>query len=481
MLASIGTYSGPIGSITIAHLQGAQLWTRFINARGGLNGHPVQLVVYDDGGDTARHRAQVQDAIEVKKVVAFLQNNEPVTGRGSVDYVTQKRVPVIGGTQGDPWYYESPMFFPQATFAPSVYYATLASAAQQAIPAGKTKLGSLICVEAEGCTAAERIWEAQAKSVGFDYVYKGRASLAQPDYTAECLAARNAGVQVIIVFLDPNSIYRLASACRRQGYNATLAAPTILITEAHSKDDNLQGMYAPSFVFPWFQRGTPATDEFQAALKSHGGGISPGPGQPVGWVSGKLLEKAAANLPEPPTSAAILDGLWSLQADTLGGLTAPLTYVREKPAPFTACWFNLTIRGPQVGDPRRVQAVLPGRGRRRVDRLASTASAHVNIGQLAVDDEFGTIREGVRRVCAKFDDAYWRQCDQDHEFPWDFYDAMAEGAGSASPSPRSTAAAGGHHRGVHRPRGDRGFGRGYERLQRHPPVDLRDEPRRQHG
>lgn len=37
------------------------------------------------------------------------------------------------------------------------------------------------------------------------------------------------------------------------------------------------------------------------------------------------------------------------------------------------------------------------------------------------------IRDAVRRVCADFDDAYWRHCDEEHEFPWDFYTAMADG------------------------------------------------------
>ena len=45
----------------------------------------------------------------------------------------------------------------------------------------------------------------------------------------------------------------------------------------------------------------------------------------------------------------------------------------------------------------------------------------------ALDDTHESIREGVRRVCSKFDDVYWRRCDTDHEFPWAFYDAMAEG------------------------------------------------------
>lgn len=43
------------------------------------------------------------------------------------------------------------------------------------------------------------------------------------------------------------------------------------------------------------------------------------------------------------------------------------------------------------------------------------------------DLDHAAIREGVRRVCAAFDDAYWRRHDEAHEFPWDFYDALAAG------------------------------------------------------
>ncbi len=35
------------------------------------------------------------------------------------------------------------------------------------------------------------------------------------------------------------------------------------------------------------------------------------------------------------------------------------------------------------------------------------------------------IREAVRSVCAKFGNEYWRDRDEKHEFPWEFYDAMA--------------------------------------------------------
>jgi acyl-CoA dehydrogenase len=43
------------------------------------------------------------------------------------------------------------------------------------------------------------------------------------------------------------------------------------------------------------------------------------------------------------------------------------------------------------------------------------------------DVDVDAIREGVRSVCSKFPDRYWREKDGAHEFPWDFYEAMAEG------------------------------------------------------
>lgn len=44
-----------------------------------------------------------------------------------------------------------------------------------------------------------------------------------------------------------------------------------------------------------------------------------------------------------------------------------------------------------------------------------------------IDDPHADLRDGIRRVCSQFDDDYWSQCDTDHEFPWAFYDALAEG------------------------------------------------------
>lgn len=345
VLASVGTLSGPIGATIAGVTKGAQVWVKHINQRGGLGGHEVRYLIFDDAGDPARHRAQVQEAIEVRQAIAFLANAEAITGSGSIEYITGKGVPVIGSDGAGAQFYASPMFFPQMSHYDSLHYAGVAGPAQIMIPKGKKKFGSLVCAEAQACSDADRVMAGAAKGVGFDHVYREKASLAQPDYTAQCLAARNSGAEILLVILDVNSVGRLAASCTRQSYRPTFSTVASIVTDRMRDDPNLEGLVAGTQTFPYFQTGTPATDEYQQAMKTLGGSLPNGVGPAQGWVAGKLLEAAGAKMAEPPSPAGILAGLWSIKDDNLGGLTHPLTFTQGQPAKPKACWFNITVKG----------------------------------------------------------------------------------------------------------------------------------------
>ena len=57
MIGSVGEYSGLLGPILAPGVKSVQAWVAATNAKGGLNCHPVKLVVYDTGGDPARNQA----------------------------------------------------------------------------------------------------------------------------------------------------------------------------------------------------------------------------------------------------------------------------------------------------------------------------------------------------------------------------------------------------------------------------------------
>ena len=45
----------------------------------------------------------------------------------------------------------------------------------------------------------------------------------------------------------------------------------------------------------------------------------------------------------------------------------------------------------------------------------------------AESDEHSALRDGIRQICRNFPDEYWRSCDENHDFPWEFYGVMAAG------------------------------------------------------
>jgi branched-chain amino acid transport system substrate-binding protein len=346
VIGSIGTYSGPLGSVLTEMVNAVQVWTRFINDRGGLNGHAVKLLIADDGGDPARHRAQVQDLVERQKVIAFVANGEAISGQGSISYLQEKRVPVIGSEGANDYFYENSMYFPQMPTGSALLKAFLASAAQQLVPA-KKKLATLVCREATACTVADRIWGADgyAKSHGFEVVYRGQASVAQPDFTAECLNAQRSGAEVVLILMDTNSVLRVANSCHRQAFNPTFAWGGNATSRTQPGTPGLDGGSIGATVFPWMVGDTPATAEFQGAMAQYQKGVAPTGSHTVGWVAAKLFERAAAAMPEPPSAAAVLEGLWKISNDDLGGLTYPLAFQRDKPAQPRVCWFNVRIAG----------------------------------------------------------------------------------------------------------------------------------------
>ncbi len=73
-----------------------------------------------------------------------------------------------------------------------------------------------------------------------------------------------------------------------------------------------------------------------------------GPGATGVWASGMLFAAAAkaGNLGDNPTSAQVLQGLYALKDETLGGLAPPLTYTQGKPTTVD-CWFYLGIQNQQ--------------------------------------------------------------------------------------------------------------------------------------
>ena len=343
-IGSVATLSGPLGAFTKDYIFSIGVWAKWKNAHGGVNGHPVRHLITDDGGDPARYNAAVRQMTEEQGAIAFVHNTIGFAG-GDVGYITQKRMPIIGHEGGIDQAYESPFVFTPAPSGGTYAYSAAAAFASVAIPAGKKKLGVLACSDVKLCDTFDKVLTGpETKALGFELVYHARPSLTQPDYTGECISARQAGAEIIVQVLDNNSMLRVARSCARQGYHPTYGYFDNVTLPSVAKDPNTEGAIVAVKAPPWVSTDVPGLAEIHQAFAEAAPGVEVNGAHVNGWVSVKTFEVAAKNLPDRPTNEDVLNGLWSLNGDNLGGLTYPLTFPKMGNSPKKACWSAVVIQ-----------------------------------------------------------------------------------------------------------------------------------------
>lgn len=342
-IASVGHQSGVLGATMGGGPKAVSAWAAWINARGGVSCHQVRHIVADDGGDPARHQALVQQLVEEDGVIAFVQQNAPLSGPSSVPYLERVRVPVIGSEAAQPQFYTSQMFFPQGASDSVLLDAAVRAAARAGVAKGFNTMAILSCVEVPQCSRFGSVGQQVAPEEGVSVVYVAQASIVAPDYTSQCQQAQQRGAQVFFVGVDVNSIQRLLRSCDSIGYHPLYQTGSIAMGNALAAVPSAEGLGGSLGAVPWMLTDRPQVAEYLDVLARYAPGLEPSADTIAGWTSAKLFEKAAQDLPANPTSADVLTGLWAIHDDDLGGLTYPLTFTQGNPAPMVECWFTATI------------------------------------------------------------------------------------------------------------------------------------------
>lgn len=351
-VGSVATLSGPLGAFTKDYIYAIGVWVKYKNLHGGIAGHPIRHLITDDGGDPARYNAAVRQMTEEQGAIAFLHNTVGFAG-GDLGYITQKRMPVIGHEGGTDFVYDNPFVFTPAASGSTYAYAGGAAIASVAVPAGKKKLGVLACSDVKLCDNFFKVLTGpESKEMGFEVVYQARPSLTQPDYTGECISARQAGAEVIITILDNNSMLRVARSCARQNYKPTYGFFDNVTLPSVAQDPNVEGAVVAAKAPPWVATDVPGLAEIHKAFAEVVPGVEVNGAHVNGWVSARTFEEAAKSLPDKPTNEDVLNGLWSLQGNDLGGLTYPLTFPKMGNSPKKACWGVVVIKDKKFIAPK---------------------------------------------------------------------------------------------------------------------------------
>lgn len=347
--------SGLIGS-TIGNLrQGVALWAKAINARGGVQCHPVQVTSLDDGSDSARV-ASNWNTLKEKGMIAMVGAGEPITIGALRASAERDKIPVIGGDVVALDWQRSQYLFPQGGDSLTAYDGSTIDAAKNTPGA---KVGGIVyCVEASVCTDIKNNFPNSAKLAGLSVSVSKAVSLTQSDYTAECQAFKDSKTDIVWLALDGSANTRFARSCAQLNYFPQLATSAIGIPPAAAGDPALQKntVYLGGQNVPFPTMDTPGAIEFHNALKQFLPSFTPDGNTMAGWASGKLFEAALAKVAAKAragdvTTEMILDGLWQIKNDTLNGLSPSITFTKGGLPKTPRCYYTLLLNSNGVTAP----------------------------------------------------------------------------------------------------------------------------------
>ncbi len=347
VIGSVGSYTED--GFTDPGEPAIEAWASWVNAHGGINGHPVQLIVEDNKGDQAQAVSLVKQLVQQDHVVAFVSNQDGSLNAGYASYLEQQKIPVLGGNvyTPEPWV-SNPMFYPEGL----TLLQGIESLALSAKTLGLTTIGSMACSEAAQCASANVLTKAVFGAAGITDVYGGLVSSTATDYTANCLTAEQKGAKGLVLYVPTASEGQvIAGDCQRQNYNPAYIIPGEAIGAGYLQSSAFNNAFASALSLPWFSTA-PAIADFDAAMKQYAPSInlsSPSLQEPLtasdAWVSGLMFQQAVklSGVTGIPTSADIVAGLEKFKNETLGGMSAGLTFGNPTNKA-QGCFFTIQIK-----------------------------------------------------------------------------------------------------------------------------------------
>jgi len=340
VVGTVGSFTGPLASGFGGMEDTLKAWVAWTNDNGGINGHPVDLTIKDDGGNPTTATAAVKDLIQNKHVVAIVSD---LSGADSAwaPIAEKAGVPVVGGNAIDLPFMTNPDFFASGTNTFAGVYAVESL--------GKTfgtKQAVLYCTETPACAASIPVYKAFASTLGMTIPYTQSISASQADYTAVCQAIKQSGAQSYVMVDSPAIVGRVSDACLQQGVTAKVVEASAAVGVNLLSNKGTEGLLSAAVGFPFIDNSVPATQQFHTVLAKYGPADLEkkfGPGLNIPWVAMELFAAAVkAGGSGPVTADSIKNGLYTMKGETLGGIAPPLTFVKGQPN-LQNCYFVLGI------------------------------------------------------------------------------------------------------------------------------------------
>ena len=190
-----------------------QAWANTVNTAGGINGHPVKVDLVDDQSNPGNSLTDVENLVNQDHVAALLDETD--LDETWASFAKAHNVPVIGANITEAPFYTNSDFYAEGATEDALFPGVIDAAKG----AGATSIGLLYCAEAVQCQEGVAPMKKLSASMGLPLKYDGEISATAPNYTAQCVAAQQAGVTSLFIADIAAVAAKVAQDCSQQGYH----------------------------------------------------------------------------------------------------------------------------------------------------------------------------------------------------------------------------------------------------------------------
>jgi branched-chain amino acid transport system substrate-binding protein len=337
MTSSTGAQAAVLGGTDTV----LKAWADHVNNTGGINGHPVNITVLDDGGDPAKALQNAKQLVEQDNVIAIV-GFISLADAAVAQYLDQKGIPVVGGGPLQT-FLQDPNWFASGANLVTLTYGTVDVAKK----AGKTNLGVMYCAESPVCAQLVPLAQGIGQLVGIK-ITPLKISATAPNYTAPCLQMKDSDVDALYIADNGAVIQRVLASCTQQNYNPLPVGQATTSTNDYLSDPNLDGALSAGTNANPYDDSLPVVKEYRDAVDAYQDGFTDSDQFTydafLPWTGGLLFQAAAkaGNLGPDSTPNDVKQAVYKLKNETLQGASGPLVFTPGQPTQ-TPCWFTEKI------------------------------------------------------------------------------------------------------------------------------------------
>jgi branched-chain amino acid transport system substrate-binding protein len=326
------------------------VWEKAVNDAGGINGHPVQVLLKDVADSPAKAQAAARELATSDKVMAVVGSFTTISPVYT-SYLAGKAIPQIGGQPDDVAFETNPMFFPTGGNHASMLYGMVAAAKQD----GNSKFSMLYCAEYPSCATLVPAMTPVLAAVGGDtsLAYSGKVAASSPSFIAQCLGIKNSGATASYLALAASTVLRVMTDCAAQGVKIQQYTVTGILTDQILRSPYAGGTKVSFINPPLLDDSTDGgryissvIDKYQPTLKSDPQAVNTL--TPV-WAALQMFRKVGdlGKLTPASTPADVLNALYQVHGETLGGIAPPLTYTKGQ-GTHVDCWWIGAVQSGKI-------------------------------------------------------------------------------------------------------------------------------------